>query len=338
MVELNRESQSSGGAQSPSLASLCEIPIETRAAQVLEHGFDEISTTLAKLSALNAPIPSSLDAERLAWSVAFNMAGAKPVPGERGGPPRGTHSYATRWPGEKAWASVWSELIAPLSNSETEDTSLLSELAMSVACEHRSEWQNPRARPVSFAEANRAFEYVYAVNRTKVMGAIVHVFGDRAGNPEWISNEAWARVFCDYWSANSRRRFLGLCRISTLVCQVGRHIAIDALRRQAPLVSSDAQDESTPRRESVLLKGLVDNADPAEDIANEQLMAQVKECMAHLSPAQKVVAEMAWFRQLKAKRVAEILGISEPAVSQHLKKARERLRNCLKERGLELPG
>jgi RNA polymerase sigma factor (sigma-70 family) len=338
MVELNQESQSSGGAQSPSLAYLCQIPIETRAAQVLEHGHGEISSTLAKLSALGVPIPPSLDAERLAWSVAFNVAGANPVPGDRSRPQRGTHSYATRWPGDKGWASVWSELIAPLSNSETENTSLLSELAMSVACEHRSEWQNPRARPVVVAEANRAFEYVYALNRAKVMGAIVHAFGDRAGNPEWISNEAWARVFCDYWSANSRRRFLGLCRISTLVCQVGRHIAVDALREQAPLVSSDSQDESTPRRESLLLQGLVDNTDPAEDIAKEQLMSQIKECMAHLSPAQKVVAEMAWFRQLKAKRVAEILGVSEPAVSQHLKKARERLRNCLKEHGLELPG
>lgn len=338
MVELNRESESSGGAPGPSLAYLCQIPIEARTVQVVEHGHAEISSALAKLNALGAPLPASLDAERLAWAIAFNMAEAKPVANERGRTQRGAHSYAGHWAGERGWASIWAELIAPHSNSETEDCGLLSELALSVACEHRSEWQNPRARPVSVAEANRVFEYVYAANKAKVRSAIAHAFGDRAGNPEWISDEAWARVFCDYWSGNSRRRFLGLCRISTLVCQVGRHIAIDALRQQAPLVSSDAQDENGPRRELLAVKALVDDTDPVEDIAKEELVSQIKECMTQLSPAQKVVAEMAWFRQMKAKRVAEILGVSEPAVSQHLKKARERLRNCLKEHGLELPG
>jgi RNA polymerase sigma factor (sigma-70 family) len=338
MVELNRESQSSGGQQTHSLAYLCQIPIETRTAQILEHGSGEIFGALSQLRALGAPVPPSLDAERLAWSIAFNVTGVALVASDRGRQQRGTHSYATRWPGDREWASIWPALIAPLSNSDTGNASLLSELAMSIACEHRSEWQNPRARPVIVAEANLAFEYVYAQNRAKVASAIAHAFGDRAGNPEWISDEAWARVFCDYWSGNARRRFLGLCRISTLVCQVGRHIAIDALRQQAPLVSSDAEDEGTPRRESLFLQGLVDNADPAEDLANEELMSQIKECMMRLSPGQKVVAEMAWFRQVKAKRVAEILGISEPAVSQHLKKAREKLWNCLKEHGLELPG
>lgn len=245
--------------------------------------------------------------------------------------------YGSRWPGDRLWTAIWSELAGPLEN-EGGGASLLSELALSVACEHRSEWQNPGSRPVAVGEANRAFEYVYKRHRVKVTSAIAHAFGDRAGNPEWISDEAWARVFCDYWSGSARRRFLGLCRISTLVCQVGRYIAIDALRQQSPLVSSDTGDENAPRRDLVLLKGVVKYADPAEDMAHGQLVSQIKECVSQLSPGQRVVAEMAWFREMKAKKVAEILGISEPAVSQHLKKAREKLRNCLKEHGLELPG
>lgn len=338
MVELNRESQPPGGARNLSLGYLCQIPIEARAVQVLEHGHNEISATLAALRTRRAPLPPSLDPERLAWSIAFNVVGANPGPNEQGRQPRGMHCYAARWPADRVWSAIWTEMASPLATTGQENISLLSELALSVACEQRSDWQNPRARPIATADANRAFEFVYGLNKAKVMSAIAHAFGDRAGNPEWISDEAWARVFCDYWSVKSRRRFLGLCRISTLMCQVGRHIAIDALRQQGHLVSSDAQSEDPSRRESLLLQGLAEKDDPAEAIANKQLVAQIRECMKNLSASQKVVAEMAWFRQMKSKQVAETLAISEPAVSQHLKKARERLRNCLKEHGFELQG
>lgn len=338
MVELNRESQLPGEARNLSLGYLCQIPIETRTAQVLEHGHNEISATIEALKSHRAPLPPSLDPERLAWSIAFNMVGANPGLNEQGRPQRGMQCYAARWAADRGWSAIWTEMAAPLANTGQEYTSLLSELALSVACEQRSEWQNPRARPVATVDANRAFEFVYGSNKAKVMSAIAHAFGDRAGNPEWISDEAWARVFCDYWSLKSRRRFLGLCRISTLVCQIGRHIAIDALREQGHLVSSDVQRENQPRRESLFFKALVENADPAEGIANKELVGQIKDCMKNLSASQKVVAEMAWFRQMKSKQVAETLEISEPAVSQHLKKARERLRNCLKEHGFELPG
>jgi predicted DNA binding protein len=46
---------------------------------------------------------------------------------------------------------------------------------------------------------------------------------------------------------------------------------------------------------------------------------------------------MVWLRQMNAKRVAQILGVSEPAISQHLKKARDTVGKCLKEQGFNVP-
>ena len=336
MVELSRENQPQGGVPTVSLADLTQVPIESRTKRILEHGQPEISTAIQNLRSIGAPLPRSLDAERLAWTIAFNVEGDSPD-GASGKAVRGLRGYGTRWPLEKSWIAIWTELTSPLSNSSHSQNTLLTELALSVACEHRDEWQNPRARPIDHDAANRAFEFVYAANKAKVQGAIGGCFGDRAGNAEWVADEAWARVFCDYWSPDSRRRFLGLCRISTLVCQVARNIAIDALRRQEKLVSSETDLESSAQRDPILLAGFASGGDPSAGVERDQLKAHLKDCITRLPAKQRIVAEMVWFRQLQAKRVAEILRISEPAVSQHLKKARENLRTCLKEHGSEVP-
>ena len=134
----------------------------------------------------------------------------------------------------------------PLSNPSVRcpGSTLLSELSLSVACEQRDEWQYFAARPIDPACANRAFEFVYGRNRLKVSGNVISSFGHRAGNAESIADEAWSSVFCDYWSCKARRRFLGLCRFSTLVCQVARFIALDALRERGPV----RRQRGNPRR------------------------------------------------------------------------------------------
>jgi RNA polymerase sigma factor (sigma-70 family) len=167
----------------------------------------------------------------------------------------------------------------------------------------------------------------------KVLG-VCRRFADRVGDPEAIADEAWSRVFCDYWSTHARRRFLGLSRISTLVSQVARHIAIDSIRGHRLFVS---KDENLNSDESALDIEDSRAVNPAASMEANQLSSRIEECMSRLPPKRRIVADMVWLRQMNAKRVAQILGVSEPAISQHLKKARDTVGKCLKEQGFNVP-
>jgi RNA polymerase sigma factor (sigma-70 family) len=274
-----------------------------------------------------AALPLTVSVERIAWALAFNVDGALSSDAEDPGPARGIRSYCDRWSEETPWPVIWELLTKPAPSDRGDSSStLLSQLVCSVACEHRDDWQPPAARPVDVSAANGAFELVYVRNNGRVVGDVYRAFGRRAGDPDAIAHEAWARVFCDYWGSTARRRFLGLSRISTLACQVARYVAVDILRDRAR-----ATDDTTAIDEEVLKEfhaiGLTSDGDSR--LARAELKSQLKSCLARLPAKQRIVAEMVWFRQIRAKHAAEILGISEPAVSQHLKKAREAVARVL---------
>jgi RNA polymerase sigma factor (sigma-70 family) len=319
-----------------SLAQLCVLQLQPRCETILDVGREDLNVALQKLGKEGFPLPASLTSRSLAWATAFNIEGSSSRTPTH---VRGIRGYQDWWRPETKWSAIWAALTKSRSdvNPGTGST-LLRELAMSVACEQRDDWQPATARPVDVAEASRAFEFVYAQGRQKVLGDIAKKFGHRAGDPKGIADEAWSRVFCDYWSATARRRFLGLSRISTLVCQVAYYVSIDAMRNSNSFVAIDeiGGDEGSQRREA-LLPELGVWIDPSKQIEAEQLRNRLRECVGSLPARQRILAEMVWFRQIRAKEAADVLRVSQPAVSQHLAKARAAVRNCLQRSGFETP-
>jgi RNA polymerase sigma factor (sigma-70 family) len=277
----------------------------------MQSSWTDLVPMLQRLRDEGAPIPLGLDAERLAWAVAFNVEGPSATGKAPNGFRRSSQGYADRWPLDTPWLPFWSTLALP-------------ELALSVACEQRQDWQNPGGRPIEMDEVNRAFEFVYARDQSKVIGDVYASFGNRAGSPESIAQEAWSRVFCDYWSSGAQRRFLGTSRISTLVCQVARYVAYDTFR--------GGEAKAMPQVEN-LIDVLRIEIDPLREMLADELRRQIRQCTSHLPAKQEVVATMVWFREIPAKRAAEALQVSEPAVSQLLKKALKAVRNCLRCQG-----
>jgi RNA polymerase sigma factor (sigma-70 family) len=213
----------------------------------------------------------------------------------------------------------------------------MAELALSVACEHRDDWQNPNARPISLQNAARSFEFVYRRDKAVVVGDVFQRFGERAGPPGAIADEAWSRVFCDYWSINAQRRFLGLSQISTFVCQVARYAALDELRKSERFVSIDQETENgNPTQTDQLLINLEIHWNPTDRLIAKDLLRLIKKCLSELPARQRIVVEMTGLRNIRAKEVAKILRISEAAVSQHLKKAREALCSHLRAYGYDV--
>jgi RNA polymerase sigma factor (sigma-70 family) len=303
-----------------------------------------------------------MDADRLAWAVAFN------VTGEAGSPADSTWSsrqsirgYRDRWPFNTLWKKIWSELTRPLTSSESDtwkrdassgragekwlqrarslfklparsasQSTLLSELARSVACEQREDWQPLGAIPLILADANLAFEFLYSREKQKVTGTIRRRFPGL--DSEDIAAEAWARVFVTYWSSQARRRFLGICRISTLLISVACNVAVDTLpgiNASTTNFEPDASGENGPPKsllERLDLQGSSNN--PEQQLLAKELFHRIKECMGLLTSRQRIVAEMVWVRKLKQRCVAVILEMTESNVSQLLKLAEQKVLEC----------
>ena len=317
------------------LEHLVHLSQEARCAAILEHGNADLAAILQALGHECVVISETIDVERLGWAIAFNVEGTRESQTEGHVSKRGAiQGYRDRWNGETQWLFIWSLLTKPVTGISCGAACLMGELALSVACEHRDDWQNPAARPINLKSAGRSFEFVYGRGKSRVVGDVFRTFGERAGAPEAIADEAWSRVFCDYWSTSARRRFLGLSQISTLVCQVARYVALDTLR-PPNIVSIDEEldDQSLSQGETELLISLGISWDPTARLIEKELLRLIKKCMSTLPARQRVVAEMAWFQGIRAKEVSEILHVSEAAVSQHLKKAREALCSCLRTYG-----
>lgn len=330
--------ENSHNLETPILKDFLDLPVDSRSAHIQQYGLVDLTATLQRLRSEGVSIPNKMES-RLAWAIACNLEGVSASEGKS--PPashRGIRSYKDKWPIVARFSELWAILTrTTLLPNPGHQTALLDELALSVLCEQKSEWQDPLSRPVDVESANHAFEFVYAKNKAKVLGDIRKTFGERADNPDAIADEAWARVFCDYWSAGARRRFLGLCRISTLVAQVARFVAIDLIRDKGAFVMDEGSaGDSDNEHKGFSLDRIGVFFDPTEQIAGKQLEQKIHECIDGLPPKQKIVVEMVWVQEMSAKESAERLHISEPAVSQHLKKARETLRSHLKVHGFDV--
>ncbi|MBX3327840.1 MAG: sigma-70 family RNA polymerase sigma factor [Nitrospira sp.] len=322
-------------------ADLVASPMEIRAAHISNGGGESLRHASTHLRDGGMFVPGGFE-NRLAWAIAHNLDGGNsPNPAPPAPPSRGIRSYRDKWSLGTRFTHLWDTLTKPvhMSNPDSGSTAtLMSELGSSVLCEQNEGWQDPPSRPISFANAQEAFERVYAKNKAKVVGDIRRAFGERADNPEAIADEAWARVFCDYWSVGARRRFLGLCRISTLVCQVAHYVAIDIIRNRAALIMEEGpSDDADGKARSFSLENIGVFVDPSERIAERQLEQKIRECIERLPPKQRIVVEIVWCREVPAKEAAERLRVSEAAISQHLKKARETLRTYLQRHGFEVP-
>jgi RNA polymerase sigma factor (sigma-70 family) len=309
-----------------SIGQLIEFSPEDRCAFLLQTGQDDLVFAIETLRECKAPFAAAMNPRRLAWALAWNLDGNVDGSASR----RGIRNYLDQWQPEVKWNTIWTFFAGPFPNGDSETTPL-AELCLSLACEQRQDWQNESSRPLDLAAANEAFHFVYEKHKAKVAGDVFKRFGKRAGAPDVIADEAWARVFCDYWSVRARRRFLGLSRISTLVCQVAHNVAYDLVKElEKSGVSVDAGDRV---RNPTTLEQLGLVADSSSQFQADELQKRIKSCLSLLPARQRIVATMVWVREMQAKRVAEALQISPPAVSEHLKKARDAMRKCLKMHG-----
>jgi RNA polymerase sigma factor (sigma-70 family) len=325
----------SGSDSSLSLGAVADLALERRFVFVRRAGESDFDATVRRLQREAPDVFRALTVDRLAWAIAFNVNGAPAGSDSRAH--RGKRRYLDYWTPDTPWSQVWAALRGHLPvDAGGGARTMLAELASSVACEHRDDWQNPAARPVDLEQAGLALAAVFERYRTTVAGYVARQFKQRAGNPEDIAMEAWSRVFLMYWSADARRRVLGTSAISSLVCGTAYFVGCDALRRLGVLVSRDEPDVALAGAglRPALAGSEWTPPDQAELVAAAELARHVQTCRERLPARQRLVARMIWDHEMRQVDLARRLGVSAPAVSQLLDKARRAMHKCLKEKGL----
>jgi len=93
--------------QSATLAQLLSLPLESRYVSILQAGRNDLTATLRSLRDVGAPLPLGLDAERLAWAVAFNVEGPSTSGAAANSAPlRGAQGYSSRWLLDTPWRTI----------------------------------------------------------------------------------------------------------------------------------------------------------------------------------------------------------------------------------------
>ncbi len=356
------------------IKELLALSHSSRADWIYGVGDQAIAVTMKYVEAAGMTVPRGLD-RRLAWAIASNM-GELPVTGSAGtvqNTRRGIRSYQDWWTLDTPFADLLGFLTRPFSLSNPNHSSnLLNDLAFSVLCEQKNEWQDPPSQPLDVQLANEAFVYVHGMNNALVVGYLRKKFPGRLDDPESSAGEAWARMYRNHWRPDASQRFLGRSRISTMVCQIAHNIAVDEIRKKERGKKVEVTEAAWDNDRSITNPGVVqirraasharssptaseggrtviwakpvewidqiETKEGLEDkLIGKELEKKVQDCLDQLPPKRRIVAYMVCLKKMRASEVALRLGITKSAVSQHVDKARESLRRCLQEHGFDVP-
>ncbi|MEM6568242.1 MAG: sigma-70 family RNA polymerase sigma factor [Planctomycetota bacterium] len=214
---------------------------------------------------------------------------------------------------------AWATRIHTTSNH---GDSILADFIASLACErhpeHRVAAFDPAAADASFeAVQRRCSDPVEAYLRTKVP--------DLGARTPDVVHEALVRTFVTYWSEVATRRLQGRARIRTILGTIARHHALRQLRE-----ASDSGELGDPDS--------VPSRPRADEDEHAALQRAIDHCLGLLPPKRQIVAHLHWMDGRRPSEVADALGMTRPAISNHLKRARKPLSDCLKGFGYDVPG
>ncbi len=119
-------------------------------------------------------------------------------------------------------------------------------------------------------------------------------------------------------------RFRGEAQIKTWLYRIAYHTCIDALRRRRGVVSLDAmRDNGFDVAERHMLQ-------PESAAERSELRAQLMQALAHLPEDQRAVLILRDFQDTAYDEISRILDLPEGTVKSRLSRAREKVKNFLK--------
>jgi RNA polymerase sigma-70 factor (ECF subfamily) len=164
-----------------------------------------------------------------------------------------------------------------------------------------------------------AFAELVERHQTLVLGTVARMLGSNA-DVEDIAQQVFIRVW------KSAGRYVPRAKFTTWLLKITRNLVFNELRRskrraQVPL-QSDLEAEQLP---------LKDEAVRAPDVAllDRELQAAIEQAISQLPETQRMAVVLRRYEELSYEQIADVLGLSVPAVKSVLFRARTELRNRL---------
>ncbi len=320
------------------LGQIGQLPIEERCERILSFAEPDLHAAIQSLADIDEAIPAMLTTERLAWAVAFNVEGPEP----REEATKEVQCYLKRWGPNKPWAPIWSDMNRLRQTSGSENsTTFLRELALSVACEMRDDWQPPSARPIDPGHAEKTQNEVFRILKPMVSRVVTRKLGDsirvQSDLVEDVVSDTLLAVFIDFWSSTAVYRFTGVSRLSTLLYPIAQRRALDLIRREAAKPELVSIDETRPGENSLVdnrfARQLSVSPNQTKEIDAARFRRDLQDCMESLPSDWRAIFSLKHLEGGKSKDEAERRGVTQAAIAQQGRKAEREVRKCLKNKG-----
>lgn len=150
----------------------------------------------------------------------------------------------------------------------------------------------------------------------------VYAFIQKKLNDPFESADLLHNVFLEVW--RSAGRYQGRSKVSTWILGIAFNKTMDRLRQKRPRsLDEDGEDYKEIPSEEPDAFDLIDKAEEAKE---------VRYCLEKLSPVQRSVVELTFYREMTYGEIAEVVGAPEGTVKTRMFHAKQALKECLARR------
>jgi len=153
-----------------------------------------------------------------------------------------------------------------------------------------------------------------------------HLVGNRE-EAEDLAQEVFLRVY------RTRKKYRARAKFSTWLFTIANNLALNALRsrQRKPAIPLDVRDSGPlgPRPAEQLVRDRENQ--PGERMQQQELAAMVQRALGNLNERQRAAVVLNKFEDMNYVEIAEVMDLTTKAVKSLLSRARENLRQALKQ-------
>ena len=188
--------------------------------------------------------------------------------------------------------------------------------------------RDPDIRLMLRVRANEAgaFEELVELYQHRLVAVMHHLVGN-AEEAEDLAQEVFLRVY------RARQKYRPRAKFSTWLFTIANNLALNHLRARSrrPVVPLAVNDSGPlgPRPAEQLVRDQA--AQPVHRLQQQELAALVQQAIQGLNERQRAAVILNKFEDMNYAEIAEVMGLTTKAVKSLLSRARENLRQALRE-------
>jgi RNA polymerase sigma-70 factor (ECF subfamily) len=171
-----------------------------------------------------------------------------------------------------------------------------------------------------------AFAELVELYHRRLVLVLQHLVNN-AEEAEDLAQEVFLRVY------RGRKKYRPKAKFSTWLFTIANHLALNVLRsrQRKPVVPLNLRDSGPlgPRPAEQLVQD--QGPAPHQRLQQEELAAVVRQALEGLNERQRIAVVLNKFEDMNYADIAEVMGLTTKAVKSLLSRARENLREALKE-------